>query len=159
VMRLGEVRQFADPDTVYNRPANLFAARFMGAPPMNTLPACVEMSASGPMAVLGDASVRLALPELAGDAAAWCNRPVILGIRPECITAPVRADDGVTIEALVDMIEPTGAETIVLLRLAGHQVLARAAADFRPAPGSIARFTVDTARLCLFDPETERLIG
>jgi len=37
VMHQGEVQQFADPDTVYNRPANLFVARFMGAPPMNTL--------------------------------------------------------------------------------------------------------------------------
>src|ERR1700716_2975539 len=41
VMHHGEVQQFADPDTVYNRPANLFVARFMGAPPMNTLPARV----------------------------------------------------------------------------------------------------------------------
>ena len=39
VMNHGEVQQFADPDTVYNQPANLFVARFMGAPPMNTLPA------------------------------------------------------------------------------------------------------------------------
>ncbi len=39
VMHQGEVQQFADPDTVYNRPANLFVARFMGAPPMNTVPA------------------------------------------------------------------------------------------------------------------------
>src|SRR3954452_4626675 len=39
VMRQGVVQQFADPETVYNRPANLFVARFMGAPPMNTLPA------------------------------------------------------------------------------------------------------------------------
>ena len=39
VMNQGEVQQFADPDTIYNRPANLFVARFMGAPPMNTVPA------------------------------------------------------------------------------------------------------------------------
>ena len=37
VMRQGVVQQFANPETVYNRPANLFVARFMGAPPMNTL--------------------------------------------------------------------------------------------------------------------------
>ena len=39
VMNQGEVQQFADPDTVYRHPANLFVARFMGAPPMNTMPA------------------------------------------------------------------------------------------------------------------------
>ena len=46
VMRQGVVQQFADPETVYNRPANLFVARFMGAPPMNTLPARLEASPS-----------------------------------------------------------------------------------------------------------------
>src|ERR1700722_17932751 len=48
VMHQGEVQQFADPDTVYNRPANLFVARFLGAPPMNTIPARIEFEAKGP---------------------------------------------------------------------------------------------------------------
>ena len=39
VMNHGEIQQFATPDTVYNRPANLFVARFLGTPPMNTVPA------------------------------------------------------------------------------------------------------------------------
>jgi multiple sugar transport system ATP-binding protein len=47
VMRQGVVQQFADPETVYNRPANLFVARFMGAPPMNTLSARLEVTSSG----------------------------------------------------------------------------------------------------------------
>ena len=42
VMQQGEVQQFADPETVYRYPANLFVARFMGAPPMNTMPARLE---------------------------------------------------------------------------------------------------------------------
>ncbi|MGH7155234.1 MAG: ABC transporter ATP-binding protein, partial [Acetobacteraceae bacterium] len=84
VMHQGEIQQFADPDTVYNRPANLFVARFMGAPPMNTLPARLVTGAAGLEAVLGDGSVRLALPPsvVAGDA--LDGREVVLGIRPEC---------------------------------------------------------------------------
>ena len=55
VMHQGSVRQFADPDTIYNRPANLFVARFMGAPPMNTLPARLEEVSGVAVAVVGDA--------------------------------------------------------------------------------------------------------
>jgi len=57
------------------------------------------------------------------------------------------------------MVEPTGAETIVLLRLGGEPALARISPDIRPAPGNPSPFALDTRRICLFDPETERLIA
>ncbi|HXT82490.1 MAG TPA: sn-glycerol-3-phosphate ABC transporter ATP-binding protein UgpC [Acetobacteraceae bacterium] len=162
VMQQGEVQQFADPDTVYNRPANLFVARFMGAPPMNTLPARLAAADGKLEALLGDGSVRLTLPRSLGSDA-LDGREIVLGIRPECIAEPTRqfGDDGsaaTMAHAHVEMTEPTGAETIVLLRLAGHSVLARIAPDIRLSPGTSARFALDTRKVCLFDPETERLI-
>ena len=57
------------------------------------------------------------------------------------------------------MIEPTGAETIVVLRLGDEPALARISPDIRASPGSAAPFALDTRRICLFDPETERLIA
>ena len=57
------------------------------------------------------------------------------------------------------MTEPTGAETIVLLRLGGLPALGRLSPDIRPAIGAEARFAIDTRRACLFDPATERLIA
>jgi multiple sugar transport system ATP-binding protein len=160
VMHQGEVQQFADPDTVYNKPANLFVARFMGAPPMNTLPARVVAEGGGLFAVLGDGDVRLALPGGSDAARGFVDREVVLGIRPECIAEHTRRFENgtVTIDAPVEMTEPTGAETIVLLRLAGHEVLARIAPDVRLRTGEVARFSVDTRKICLFDPGTERLI-
>jgi multiple sugar transport system ATP-binding protein len=97
-------------------------------------------------------------------AAAWIGREVVLGIRPECIAEADRgfagtADAPVVVDAPVEMIEPTGAETIVLLRLGGTPVLARISPDIRPAPGASARFALDTSRICLFDKATERLIA
>src|SRR6185437_1660931 len=62
VMHQGEGQQFADPDTVYNRPANLFVARFMGAPPMNTLPARLADDGGRLFAVLGDGEIRVPIP-------------------------------------------------------------------------------------------------
>jgi multiple sugar transport system ATP-binding protein len=158
VMRQGVVQQFADPETVYNRPANLFVARFMGAPPMNTLPARLEASAGGTVAVIGhgEAEIRLPVP---AEAKGWVGREVVLGIRPECITEPTRhfghaPDTVLTISALVEMIEPTGAETIVVLRLGNERALGRVSADLRPRLNEMARFAIDARKINLFDPST-----
>jgi multiple sugar transport system ATP-binding protein len=164
VMHRGVVQQFADPDTVYRYPANLFVARFMGSPPMNTMPARLEADAGGPVVVIGAGrpdEVRLRLGQY--DAAApFVGRDVVVGIRPECIAEGSRifsADPPVVVNAPVEMVEPTGAETIVLLRLGGEPALARITPDIRPTPGAAAPFALDTRRICLFDPETERLIA
>src|SRR5258707_1096779 len=88
VMRRGEIQQFAAPETVYNRPANLFVARFLGTPPMNTVPARLAGSAGGLSAVLGAGrpdEIRLPLPRHADKAATHLDRDVVLGVRPECI--------------------------------------------------------------------------
>src|SRR6201984_1710199 len=87
VMNQGEVQQFADPDTVYRYPANLFVARFMGAPPMNTMPARLEAADGSPVAVIGAGRPdEVRLPLGAYDAAAsFVGREIVLGIRPECI--------------------------------------------------------------------------
>jgi multiple sugar transport system ATP-binding protein len=166
VMHYGEVQQFADPDTVYRYPANLFVARFMGSPPMNTIRGRLEAMDGGPVVVIGAGrpdAVRLRLRGY--DAAtSFVGREVVLGIRPECIAEGGRVFSGadgapIVVNAPVEMVEPTGAETIVLLRLGGEPVLARIAPDIRPAPGAPAAFALDTRRICLFDPETERLIA
>lgn len=166
VMNQGEVQQFADPDTVYRRPANLFVARFMGSPPMNTVPARVVMQDDAPYAVIGGGrpnEIRLRLPRTA-KTVGLADRDLVLGIRPECIAEPERRfgntlDSTVVVNAPVEMIEPTGAETIVLLRLGGEKALARVAPDHRPTPGSSAPFALDTRSLCLFDPNSGQLIG
>jgi multiple sugar transport system ATP-binding protein len=158
VMRQGVVQQFADPETIYNRPANLFVARFMGAPPMNTFPARLEATSSGTVAVIGhgEADIRFPVP---AEAQSWIGREVVLGIRPECITEPTRhpgdaSGTVLTIAAQVEMIEPTGAETIVVLRLGDERALGRVSPDLRHRLGEIAQFAVDTRKISLFDPAT-----
>lgn len=89
------------------------------------------------------------------------DRDIVLGIRPECIAEHNRRLEvgGLLVEARVEMTEPTGAETIVPPRLGGYEVLGRVAPDIRLKPGERARFALDTRKIFLFDPETERLIG
>jgi multiple sugar transport system ATP-binding protein len=163
VMNHGEIQQFATPDAVYNRPANLFVARFLGTPPMNTVPA--RLSGEGGVAVIGAGQpdeLRLPLPRQADSARAYAGREVVLGIRPECICEMGRsfADAPPTqIDARVEINEPTGAETVVLIERAGVRMRARVAPDIRLGVGERAPFAVDTRRICLFDPVTEKLIA
>jgi multiple sugar transport system ATP-binding protein len=158
VMKQGVVQQFADPETVYNRPANLFVARFMGAPPMNTVAARLEAIDGRTVAVIGhgEAAIRFPVPP---EVESWNDREVVLGIRPECIAEATRHFSDLpgavtTIAAPVEMIEPTGAETIVVLRLGDERALGRVSPDLRPRLGETAQFAVDTRKISLFDPVT-----
>ena len=163
VMRQGVVQQFADPETVYNRPANLFVARFMGSPPMNTLSARLEATSGEPVAVIGHGEAAMRFPVPAA-AESWIGREVVLGIRPECIAEPTRHFSDVpgsvlTVAARVEMIEPTGAETIVVLRVGDERALGRVSPDLQPRLGETARFAIDTRKISLFDPASGERIA
>ena len=166
VMDKGEIQQFDSPEIVYNRPANLFVARFLGTPPMNTVPARLARDGDSLAAVIGAGQPGAATlplpPQTAGAAQGYLDREVVLGIRPECISdGGKRAADvpATRVEAVVEVSEPTGAETIVLIRIAGERLRARVAPDIKLPPGRPASFSVDTRTICLFDPQTERLIA
>ena len=91
------------------------------------------------------------------------NVEVVLGLRPECIAEQDRrfGDEGdrLTLDLPVEMTEPTGAETIVLMRLGGERALGRVSPDVRLQPGGRGRFALDMRRACLFDPITGALIA
>jgi len=172
VMHQGEVQQFDDPDAIYNRPANLFVARFMGSPPMNTMRARLDCVDGVPYALIGADGgtnsdvVRMPLPLAGTDGRLlpFRNSEIIVGIRPECIAEPRRRfgddpRDPLTVDATVEMTEPTGAETLVVLRLGGQRVIGRVAPDVKLPVGAAARFAVDTRKLYVFDPNSERLIA
>jgi multiple sugar transport system ATP-binding protein len=164
VMHLGLIQQLADPRTIYERPANMFVAGFMGSPAMNFIPATIVGMGQYPGARIanGHGSLELALPPR-NELAVWEGREVVLGIRPEHIThyQRHRADERPwmgSLEARVEVVEPTGAETMVVVHLGGREVIARVEPDAAQAVGSQMRFGVDMAKACVFDPETERLI-
>jgi multiple sugar transport system ATP-binding protein len=168
VMHHGEVQQFDDPDTIYNRPANLFVARFMGSPPMNTMRARLAGIDGTPHAMIGDGSdaVRLPLPldDRDGRLSPFRDSEIVVGIRPECIAENRRRfgdepSDPLTVDGFVEMTEPTGSETIVTLRLGGQRVIGRIAPDIKLPVGGPSRFAIDTRKLCVFDPKSERLIA
>ena len=103
----------------------------------------------------------LAVPP-AASARRYLRRPVILGLRPESITDPGAAEARTAhhhrIECLVEVTEPTGPDTLAVLRLGGIEATARLKADANVTPAAPATFVVDMGKAVLFDPDTEARI-
>ncbi|MFL5962785.1 MAG: ABC transporter ATP-binding protein [Gaiellaceae bacterium] len=85
VMRKGELQQVDDPQTLYDRPVNLFVGGFIGSPSMNMLDAVIESSNGGLAATIGDQTISLGPETLENHPAlkGYVGRQVVLGIRPE----------------------------------------------------------------------------
>ncbi|KPH08653.1 sn-glycerol-3-phosphate ABC transporter ATP-binding protein UgpC [Rhizobium acidisoli] len=114
VMRDGRIEQLGTPEEIYNHPATLYVATFVGAPPMNLLKATVR---DGRLALSGS-DATLPLPARFHDTAGN-GRDLILGIRPEAL----RTDGaGLSLEATAEVSELTGPE-LVVTALAGNQRL------------------------------------
>jgi len=161
VLHKGVLQQFDAPRVVYDRPANRFVAGFMGSPSMNFIPADLVENAGKPcVALAGNGSAAAMLPLATPVTSA--NRHVVLGVRPEHLTretgGTARAGYG-RMDAMVEVVEPTGAETMVVMRVGAQEVTARFDVDNVPAVGEKVRVNVDMNKACLFDPDTERLLG
>ncbi len=109
----GELQQVDTPTEVYDRPANLFVAGFIGSPPMNLAQAPLERGDDGPVLNLGD--TRIPIPaDLARERGldAWTGKPVIVGIRPEDLQGSTRNNGGertATMKGKIQRVEALGA--------------------------------------------------
>src|SRR5438132_4435897 len=85
VLRKGELQQGADPQTLYDRPVNLFVGGFIGSPSMNMIEATLEARNGGYVARVGKQAIAIGADELAArpGLAAYAGKEVVLGIRPE----------------------------------------------------------------------------
>jgi multiple sugar transport system ATP-binding protein len=153
VMREGVIQQIADPQTIYERPANMFVAGFIGSPTMNFLSGTLELSGDG--LVLRHGSSALPLAGLEQDVAAFVGRKVVAGIRPESLSAGTGA---AALSGTVDVVEPTGPDTMVIVNVGGQLISARLGSRDRPKLGTTLTLGVDTAAVNLFDPESGQRI-
>jgi multiple sugar transport system ATP-binding protein len=126
VMRKGVLQQSGPPQELYDRPVNLFVATFIGSPAMNLVLGTLERNDDGIEAVLGDSRLRLPADVLRDRAAlaGYAGRDVGVGIRPEHLKdASGRNGSGPRIQALITLVESTGAERLVHLTLPGRPVV------------------------------------
>nr|WP_272211585.1 sn-glycerol-3-phosphate ABC transporter ATP-binding protein UgpC [Marinicella sp. W31]MDC2877481.1 sn-glycerol-3-phosphate ABC transporter ATP-binding protein UgpC [Marinicella sp. W31] len=140
VMKDGNILQTGTPVDLYENPADVFTARFIGSPSMNMLPA---LALAGQSAVPSD--------------------DVLVGIRPHDLLAVVdgAVPEGaiVTLEGVVEAVEPLGPETMVHLNVAGASLIATSPGTLSPAVGSRITCTVQPGKLYLFDAATEKSLG
>ncbi|MCC2611682.1 ABC transporter ATP-binding protein [Neorhizobium sp. Rsf11] len=158
VLKEGTVQQVGAPSEIYNRPANLFVADFMGSPAMNMLKGNVVSSdGAQAIALFGNENVKVAMPPSVTKSLAD-GKEIILGLRPEAITDTGLLDPQVRsvaqIEADVTMVEPTGSDTFVTGRLDGASFTARTRADVHVSVGQKFPFAFNLDKAVVFDPET-----
>jgi multiple sugar transport system ATP-binding protein len=189
VLRAGELQQLDTPTNVYDRPANLFVAGFIGSPPMNLARGTIEGGDGALVVRLGSSSIPVAA-ELAHERGldAWVGREAIVGIRPENLEGPPEGGDdggGVRLEAVIDRVEALGSTLLGFFTVDAAPVTSEAIAEatgggleevslitregtpfcatFEPRSevrvGDKVAVTVDVRRLHFFDPESEIAIG
>ncbi|MFT3671424.1 ABC transporter ATP-binding protein [Aestuariivirga sp.] len=140
IMDKGRIQQLGTPDEVYNDPANVFVAGFIGSTPMNLIKGNIENGAF----VGSDVKV----PKVGKG-----NRAnVTIGIRPEDVSV-VKTGSG-HLNSKVYSIEPTGDQTLLAVDLAGKLVIARADRNFRQAIDTPVSLNFDPDRIYLFDTAT-----
>ena len=156
VMKDGVVQQLGPPQDIYDRPANIYVASFIGAPPMNLIPGVVETMGSG-LGISVDAGAGptgLRLPS--GVRQDLQGKSVLLGLRPEQITegADRLPEYGQRVLARIDLLEPTGPDTFVFARANETRVVGRVRPGFNLGPNGLAALAFDTSKAVLFEPTT-----
>ncbi len=148
VMNAGRAEQIGTPLEVYDRPATVFVAGFIGSPSMNFVPA--ELSNDGSAVTLnGGQSLRLP----SGSFQRSNGGAVTVGMRPEHLEI-AEEGGGQTVSLEVELVEPLGADTLVHGRLDGTELTARLPAHTTCAPGQRLSLEVAPENLHLFDAET-----
>ncbi|PCJ76682.1 MAG: sugar ABC transporter ATP-binding protein [Rhodobacteraceae bacterium] len=142
IMKDGHIQQVGTPSEVYEKPANLFVAQFIGAPSMNTLPGN-----------FADGVVTLdAGPVIATDAKLKTDK-VTVGIRPSALI-PAQGDAPSILEGTVKFVEPLGAETLVYVGVGSADVIATVPGRNPPKVGQSIRLATPADEISFFDTVT-----
>jgi multiple sugar transport system ATP-binding protein len=147
ILKDGIIQQVGAPKTVYNHPANIFVAGFIGSPSMNFIRGTVDNG------YFITETLKLPLPEgKIEPLREYQHRPVILGIRPEDI---ITAETGEGVDAYITVAELTGAEFMLYVTVGGHELTLRANSDVDYRAAQNIKIAFDMNKSHFFDAETE----
>ncbi|MCP3969180.1 MAG: sn-glycerol-3-phosphate ABC transporter ATP-binding protein UgpC [Rhodobacteraceae bacterium] len=165
VMNDGYVQQLGSPKEIYDNPANLFVATFMGSPSMNLIQVKLRVEAEAAFAdTTDDQGGKVSLPVCGASAAlkSYKGQTVTLGLRPEALTdvegADHRSDHVEKVQSMVTVTEPAGSDTFVTTTFGGTNCVARMRADADVHPGQRAEFAFNMEKAVLFDPKSGKRI-
>ncbi len=163
VLKDGELQQVGTPAEIYNQPANLFVADFMGSPAMNLLEGAIGRDEGKPCVLLdrkGQTPIVVPAPPSADPANLREGAKVVFGIRPEAVNDSDSLDRNaksvVRFDAPVEIVEPAGADTFVVIHVGGKEMTARMRADADLRVGQSHAFALNLDKALLFDPQTTR---
>ncbi len=162
VMKDGFIQQIDAPNVLYNEPANLFVATFMGSPVMNTFEGKLIDENGVTYIQFGDA--KIALPESKGrkpEVMSYIGKDVIVGIRPEALHDEpefIEKYSDALIDAKVDVVELMGHETYLYLKCENRDFIARVDPASTAKVGDTIKIALETPKIHLFDKDTELTI-
>jgi multiple sugar transport system ATP-binding protein len=142
IMNAGILQQVGSPGEIYDHPANLFVAGFIGSPTMNFVPATVDNGS----AKASGFSVKLPKPIAATKGT--------LGFRPEAVTDRV-TDEANSMQMKVDVVERLGSDQFLYGKVGSDAVTARVDPRMKVDPGDTVKLGLDTRTLHFFDAESE----
>jgi len=159
VMKDGVIQQFGTPHEIYNNPANLFVASFIGSPPMNFVPLRIRQRDGRWVGVLNSeqGSCELPLPITSDDGLR--DRELILGIRPEQIGLAGVGTADFSLAVDIEVVEPTGPDTLVVFTLNQVKACCRLMPDQAPRVGETLNLQFDPRKALLFDAQTGERLG
>jgi len=159
VMKDGVVQQVDSPMNLYERPANLFVAGFIGSPAMNFLETKLARQ-DGRLLVDGGVFRAEVPPEHNTALAEWVGRPIIFGIRPEDVYDREHApsSNGALLRANVDVHEPLGSDVILYLTAGSHTLVARVDAHSQARMGQATEVVFNMKKMHVFNPDTHAAI-
>jgi multiple sugar transport system ATP-binding protein len=157
VMNKGLLQQLDSPQHLYDKPANLFVAGFIGSPAMNFFPATLVKADGG--LVIDTEDFQVKIPEqLAGTYMPHAGKKVIFGIRPEDIHNPIFAPQNIhaaPIEAKVDVTELMGYEILLYMVSGKNSFVARVDPRTRFQIGEKVQLVVNMDNFHIFDPSQD----
>jgi multiple sugar transport system ATP-binding protein len=156
VMNDGIIQQVADPKTIYNKPANLFVAGFIGAPQMNFIDAKLVEKEGGVVAVIDGSEIRLS--EASGSKAKsgnYIGKDIIVGVRPEDIKI-VDGNEGLKVK--VEVTELLGSDSNVYFTFRGKQYIAKEDGAIDLSYGQEITVAFNNDKIHLFDKESGQSI-
>jgi multiple sugar transport system ATP-binding protein len=158
VLQAGKLQQVGAPLDLYEHPANLFVAAFIGTPPMNFFQATVG---EGGRRLTGAGFTLPAPGRLQAALAGRDGARLVVGVRPENAVPPGRASRGETapLAVTVEIVEPLGNEVVVHARLGGETLVFKQDPHRPTAIGATLDVAVELDAVHLFDAQTELRIG
>ncbi len=151
IMRGGFIQQLADPLTVYNKPANLFVAGFIGSPAMSMIDGEIVDNAGS--FTFGDNKVSLKGYDANGSVS---DGKAILGVRPEHVTVDDKPTANRTVEATLEIIEPLGSNTLLWFSIGDLRISALVSAELTFTPGKNYHLGLEMGKASLFDASSEK---